>query len=150
MPTLLTLIPFALLTAVLHARMEIEIEGPDGWAAKLPTKRYDTKFARLIFGVPITRYHLVMMATILTLAHLPVLFVRPWTLANELTVLGFTVLHFLLEDFLWFACNPAFGIRKFKRENIWWHSRWFLGIPLAYWLGFPTTLMLLWLGIASA
>ncbi len=147
MPSLFALLLFALLTASLHAWMEIEIEGPNGWAAKLPTKRYDTTLARLIFGVPITRYHLVMMATILAFAHLPALFVAPWTFAHELVVFGYVILHFTLEDFLWFVFNPAYGIRKFSKQNIWWHSRWFLGLPLAYWTGLPVGLALLLLGM---
>ncbi len=139
---------FALVTASLHAWMEIEIEGPDGWAAKLPTKHYDTKLTRLIFGVPITRYHLSMMATVFAFVQLPVLFVSPWSLQYELLVIGFAVLHFCVEDFLWFVFNPAFGIKKFTRENIWWHRRWFLGLPLAYWMCVPVALLLLWTGSA--
>ena len=149
MPPLLALLGFTLLTAGLHARMEIEIEGPNGWAANLPTKRYDTKLSRLIFGVPITRYHLVMMATVFAFAHLPALVVHPWTVQHELFVLGYAILHFCLEDFLWFAFNPAFGVKKFTHENIWWHSRWFLGLPLAYWTGIPAATLLLALAYQS-
>lgn len=149
MPPVIALIGFTLLTASLHAWMEIEIEGPSGWAEKLPTKRFDTRLSRLIFGVPITRYHLVMMSVVIAFAHLPALFVQPWTVQHELLVFGYVIFHFCVEDFLWFVLNPAFGFRKFSREHIWWHSRWFLGLPLAYWTGIPCAIVLLFLAYTT-
>jgi len=28
-----------------------------------------------------------------------------------------------VEDFLWFVLNPAYGMRRFRREHIWCTSR---------------------------
>jgi hypothetical protein len=30
--------------------------------------------------------------------------------------------------------NPHYGWKKFTRENVWWHKRWFLGLPVDYWV----------------
>ena len=43
-------------------------------------------------------------------------------------------LFWVVEDFLWFVLNPHFGWSKFNKNSIWWHKRWFLGLPLDYWL----------------
>jgi hypothetical protein len=44
------------------------------------------------------------------------------------------MLFWVIEDFLWFALNPHYGLRKFRREHIWWHKRWLLGVPVDYWI----------------
>jgi len=38
-------------------------------------------------------------------------------------------------DFLWFLWNPSFGLTRFRADNIWWYSRWVLGIPIDYYVG---------------
>lgn len=142
------IILFALVTASLHAWMEVEIEGPHGWAEKLPTKIYTGKFVRWVFGSHVTGYHLAMLLTVVSIAHLPAFFVRPWSWNAEFVVLGYSILHFALEDFLWFVLNPAFGIKKFSAQHVWWHRRWLLRVPLAYWLSFPLSIVLLTRGSA--
>jgi hypothetical protein len=53
----------------------------------------------------------------------------------ELRVIGFIIFFFLVEDFLWFVLNPAFGIRRFRREHIWWHApTWWWIMPRDYWV----------------
>lgn len=149
MESLLALIALVCVTAGLHAWMEIEIEGPHGWASKLPTAPFDNAITRILFGSPITRYHVAMGLTILAFAHIPVLFVQPWSVANELIIIGYTILHLTLEDFLWFVFNPAFGLRKFKREHIWWHKRWIFKLPLGYWIAMPLSLFLILVGMGK-
>ncbi len=146
MPSLLTFLILLVCTATAHALMEIHIEGKDGWAAKLPTKKFDGWLIQKILGAPLTGYHLTMTATVLALAHLPILFVQPWSWTYEALVIGFCILHFTLEDFLWFVFNPHFGLRKFRPQYIWWHSRWFLGLPLGYWLAVPIGILFVTLG----
>gem|GEM_PF-7038166 len=31
---------------------------------------------------------------------------------------------------LWFVLNPHYGCKKFTKENVRWHKRWTLGVPM--------------------
>ena len=70
------------------------------------------------------------------LVHLPVAMqLVPWTWGLELRLIAFIILFFIVEDFLWFVLNPAFGIRRFRREHIWWHApTWWWIMPRDYWV----------------
>lgn len=107
------------LYAVLWALMEVEIEGADGgWAKNLPTKKF--------FGTKFTWYHIIMNTiVILTIAY--ALYARSW-----IEIVFYTVAWFMIEDFIWFMSNKAFGWSKYNKEDIWWHSDqpWVCGIPL--------------------
>jgi len=35
-------------------------------------------------------------------------------------------------DFLWFACNRHYGVRRFRKGQIWWFPTWTLGVPRPY------------------
>lgn len=126
--------------AVLFALLEIEIEGPGGWARNLPTWRIRNRWTRLFFGArAITGYHLYINLFLALLLHAPYVFgfVRP-TLATELRIIAFGLLFWVVEDFLWFALNPAYGIRAFNRQRIWWHSTsWWWIMPRDYWIFTP-------------
>lgn len=139
---------YTILVALALAAWEIQIEGKDGWAAKLPCWRKNEGTLVKIFGLPITGYHVFLVINLLLLVHLPIFFASGWTGRNELAVLGFFLLMITLEDFFWFVLNPAFGVKNFKKSNpnIWWHKRWFLGLPTWYWLIFPAGIILIWLG----
>ena len=51
-------------------------------------------------------------------------------------------------DFLWFAFNPAFGLRKFRKEHIWWHAgSWWIFMPKLYWLLLPAGVILYFLSL---
>ncbi len=124
-------------TAYAFARLEIEIEGPHGWAEKLPTWRIRNRWTNLLYGGrPLTGYHLWVQLFILLLVHLPfAIAVWQWSWAMELRVMSFLILFFIVEDFLWFLINPAFGIRRFRREHIWWHApTWWWIMPRDYWV----------------
>ena len=54
----------------------------------------------------------------------------------ELFVVGLFVIFLVLEDFLWFLLNPHYGLKKFK-SRVWWHPKWFLGVPSFYWTAVP-------------
>ena len=53
------------LIALVLAHLEIQIEGPHGWAEKLPTWRWDSRRIRRWFGKPVTGYHLCLIALFL-------------------------------------------------------------------------------------
>ena len=55
----------------------------------------------------------------------------------------FMILFWIVEDFLWFVFNPAYGIRRFRREDIWWHAQsWWWFMPRDYWLTLPMGVLL--------
>lgn len=70
------------------------------------------------------------------LVHLPfALFIWQWSAALEPRVISFPILFFITADFVWFAMNPAFGLRNFRREPIWWHApTWWWIMSRDYWV----------------
>jgi hypothetical protein len=53
-----------------------------------------------------------------------------------------------LEDFLWFICNRAYGIRRFNPQSIVWHrGSWWWIAPRDYWIGTPIGIMLYLLAV---
>jgi hypothetical protein len=126
--------------AAAFARLEIEIEGREGWAAALPTWRIENRWTRWLLGSrPITGYHVWVHVFVLLFLHLPYAasLVRPsW--ATEFRLLAFLVLFWILEDFLWFVLNPAYGLARFRQEHVWWYARsWWGFFPREYWLFLP-------------
>lgn len=132
-------------SSLLFALAEVQIEGSQGWAADLPTWRVRNRVSRLFLGSkPATGYHLYMFTTLLLLCHAPYLAgtARP-TLPAETRLLSFFVLFCVLEDFLWFVVNPAFGLSRFKPKEIWWHrDSWLWIAPRDYFLFVPIGLVL--------
>jgi hypothetical protein len=139
--------PLLCVLALALALVEIEIEGPYGWAQNLPTPyRVSGPLARLfglvLGGKPLTGYNLLMFAATLLAFHLPFAFGAPWTAARELALLAAWVSWSAIWDFLWFLLNPAYGWRRFRPGNVWWHSRWLLRLPLDYWVAVVVSLAL--------
>jgi hypothetical protein len=140
------IIVYIFISALVFAALEIQIEGKNGWAAKLPTFRIKNK----IMGVrPLTGYHLFFILFTLIIFHFPVFFLDKWSSKNEFLVLGSWILMETLEDFLWFAINPDFGLKKFNNKNpdLWWYKSWFLGLPSFYWYTFPIGLIFIALSL---
>lgn len=126
--------------AAAFALLEIEIEGDQGWASGLPTWRMENRWTRLLLGSrALTGYHLWVHVFVLILLHLPfLLWLTPLSWAAELRVLAFWVFFWILEDFLWFALNPRFGLSRFSREHVWWHAQsWWGFMPREYWIFTP-------------
>ena len=123
MPHMLFIITLAI-AATLFALLEIQIEGPDGWAASLPTWRVRNQWTRLFYSSKVlTGYHLYLQLFTLTLIHLPFgLGMVPLTWLMEARVLSFFILFWVLQVFLWFLLNPAFGLKRFQPEYAWWHA----------------------------
>lgn len=134
--------------ATLFALLEVEIEGSNGWASELPTWRLDTRWTRLLLGSrSLTGYHLYVHLFILALIHFPyALAVVPPSLKMEARIASFLILFWILEDFLWFVVNPAYGIRRFRKEEVWWHREaWWWVMPREYWIFVPlATALYLW------
>jgi hypothetical protein len=58
MPHALFIVTLAI-AATLFALVEIQIEGPNGWAARLPTWQVENRWTRLFWSAkPLTGYHL--------------------------------------------------------------------------------------------
>lgn len=124
------------IAAFIWAKMEIEIEGEHGWAAKLPTWRIEKHILLDIFygGRPLTGYHVWAFAFVFFMFHIPFFWADGWTFRHELRVIGAYDLFWVIEDFLWFVLNHHFGWSRFNKKEIWWHKRWFAGLPLDYWM----------------
>lgn len=126
--------------SIVFAKLEIQIEGGSGWAGNLPTWRIQNRWTKLLYSSrPLTGYHFWMQLLILVLMHVPFLIgVAPFRFASELRVLAFLLLFWVVEDFLWFVLNPAFGLRRFRKEHVWWHApTWWWFMPRDYWLYIP-------------
>jgi hypothetical protein len=132
-------VPWSLLAWVgllsfLFAKLEIQIEGAHGWAARLPTWRWTPPPAlRWLFGGrEATGYHLYAFSFMAAAFHWPLAMSGSFSLALEAQALGSLALFWILEDFLWFVFNPAYGLARFNRRNVPWHPHWFLGLPVDY------------------
>jgi hypothetical protein len=137
---------FMVFLSIILALWEIQIEGRDGWAAKLPCWRIENaRLKRLTGGRPITGYHLYMTLFLIALVHLP-LFFTAWTWRLECLLMGFYIGMVLIEDFFWFALNPHYGLKNFRRGKIWWHPGWWGPVPNLYWFLLPLAGVLIYLG----
>lgn len=112
------------------ALLEIQIEGPAGWASALPTWRWAPRFLKR----PVTGYHVYLLTFILLLLHLPQLYMG-FSWAREAELLSLFFLLAVGWDFLWFAHNPHFGLARFRPEHVWWFGPWWLRVPCDYWIG---------------
>jgi len=125
--------------ALLFALAEIEIEGEHGWAERLPTWfRVSTPGARLygriLPGKPLTGYHLVMFMLPLWSFHIGFFGGVPWSWPAEATTLAAYLVWVATWDLLWFLLNPRYGWARFRKGEIWWHARTWIGrFPIDYW-----------------
>lgn len=128
------LVIWTALMALLFALLEIQIEGPDGWAAKLPTWRLapNSPWRKLFGGRPITGYHVYAFAFMAAAFHLPLFLGAELSLRTEARILASLALFWGLEDFLWFVLNPAYGLMRFKPCHVPWHPYWLWGVPVDY------------------
>jgi len=125
--------------ALLFAAVEIEIEGPHGWAERLPTWfRITTPTARLyglfMRGKPLTGYHAVMFVLPLWSFHIGFVSGVPWSWPAEAATLSAYMAWVITWDLLWFILNPRYGWRRFRKGEVWWHDRTWIGrFPIDYW-----------------
>jgi len=116
------------------AQLEIQIEGPHGWAEKLPTWRLDSPAVLKWAGKPITGYHFYLLTFIILFMHFPMI-TQGWSMQKEGETMSLFFLLAVFWDFLWFVCNPHFGLARFNAGKVWWFKQWFLGVPLTYFQG---------------
>ena len=143
---IVSLLFFVLITSTIVALLEIQIEGKNGWANKLPTWRIENRIVSFILGPyhPLTGYHFFLSLLVILFFHFPFFVGLPWSASFELKIFSMFFFFWIIEDFLWFVFNPNFGIGKFKKGEIPWHSRWFLRIPYSYYKFFVLSVILYW------
>jgi hypothetical protein len=131
----LLLLVFVFILAFFFAKVEIQIEGGAGWAVSLPTWRIEEHWLLTIFwgGRAMTGYHAWMFTFIALIFHLPLVMMGTWSWVMEVRVLACIMLFWVVEDFLWFVMNPAFGVDRFNPQNVSWHPNWIFGAPVEYW-----------------
>ncbi len=134
--------------ALLFAAVEIEIEGPHGWAERLPTWfRITPPYARLygVFmrGKPLTGYHAVMFVLPLWSFHFGFVSGVRWSWAAEAATLAAYMIWTVTWDLLWFILNPRFGWSRFRKGAVWWHGRTWIGrFPVDYYSAIVASLAL--------
>jgi hypothetical protein len=124
--------------ALCMALVEIEIEGPRGWALGLPTW-FRTRgpaaraYALISPGRPLTGYHLFMVPLPILGLHYPYVSGVDWTLAGEAGTIAVFLAWVIVWDYLWFVLNPHFGVEGFRRGTVWWYpGPWVGRLPLDY------------------
>jgi hypothetical protein len=127
--------------AFVLAQLEIQIEGAHGWAEKLPTWRWQTPAVLRWAGKPITGYHVFLLLFLLLFIHLPMMY-SGFSLEREVELLSLFALLAVFWDFLWFVCNPHFGLPRFRPGQVWWFQSWMLGLPVPYFVGLLLSLLI--------
>jgi len=142
----LVLLAWVALLATLFAQLEIQIEGAQGWAAGLPTWRVEgAPILKMLFGRrAITGYHVFAFSFMFGVFHLPLALTGHFSWRLEARILGSLMLFWLVEDFLWFVMNPAFGLARFTPQQVPWHPHWLLGVPVDYIVFALLSAALLW------
>ena len=65
----------------------------------------------------------------------------PWSWAAEATTLSAYLVWVATWDLLWFLLNPRYGWARFRKGEIWWHARTWIGrFPIDYWGGLVVSL----------
>lgn len=133
---LLATLGFVVVLAFFFAKVEIHIEGDGGWAANLPTWRVEKHWLLDLFwgGRAMTGYHAWMMSFIALFFHLPIFLMWQWSWQLEARILASMMVFWIVEDFLWFIVNPAFGWKRFQKKHVPWHKHWICGAPTDYWI----------------
>ena len=136
---------WVVLMAFFFAHVEIQIEGPAGWAAALPTWRIENHWLLDIFwgGRALTGYHAWAFSFMALMFLSPLAFNGCWQPRDLLLALAGLMVFWVAEDFLWFLLNPAYGWAHFDPAHVSWHKRWWWGAPVDYWGGLGGAALLL-------
>lgn len=146
-PDLILQIFFLFLFCFILAALESQIEGEAGWASNLPTwrpkdKPYSRFYRKVMSGKDMTGYHLFIFSLVLIFMHYPYFVGQIWSWSAELGILSLFFLVTIFWDFLWFVINPRYDFSHFWAEQVWWHKKWFLHLPIDYWIGFLVSMLL--------
>lgn len=124
---------------VLLALLEIQIEGPDGWASGnpnvwMPGEGWWTPLWHMGMGdrKELTGYHLFMNGFLLLVMHQHFFLGVKWSAREEARALTRFVVIGTFWDLYWFLFNPAYGLGRFDHAHVWWHTQWVWGIPKHY------------------
>ena len=105
---------FILISSLLLALAEIQIEGKFGWAKNLPTWRKTISLGKLKFEV--TGYHLFFFSALFVMLHFRFVF-QAFTIKDELFNISAYMFMTIFEDFFWFLFNPDYGLKKYNKEK---------------------------------
>lgn len=143
---IILLLSWVALLGFFFAQAEIQIEGAAGWAANLPTWRIERHWLLDIFwgGRAMTGYHAWIFPFMALMFHLPLFFTGQWSWRLEARTIACLMLFWLIEDFLWFILNPAYGLAQFSPAYIPWHIHWLWFAPTDYWMSLFIGGLLLW------
>lgn len=143
---IILLLSWVALLGFFFAQAEIQIEGAAGWAANLPTWRIERHWLLDIFwgGRAMTGYHAWVFPFMALMFHLPLFFMGQWSWRLEARTIACLMLFWLIEDFLWFILNPAYGLAQFSPAYIPWHIHWLWFAPTDYWMSLLIGGLLLW------
>ncbi|MCL4415584.1 MAG: hypothetical protein M1324_01610 [Patescibacteria group bacterium] len=127
---LLGLLIFAFIASFFLAKLEIQIEGKNGWARDLPTwKKKNILISKIIGDYYLTGYHTWLVLTLLVFLNFPFFIGFPWSLSLEIKILAVFFFGACMEDVFWILLNPDYGIKKFNKKYITWHKQWVGFIP---------------------
>lgn len=119
--------------SLLFAKLEIHIEGDQGWANDLPT------WKKNIGGFVLTGYHLFLWTFLIVVFHLPFL-LTTWTPTKEYFTLSFLFSLLLLEDAFWFFLHPDFE----EKEDTWRHPKVGGVVPYFFFIAGAVALVSAW------
>jgi len=140
---------YLFILAIVLAILEIQIEGKYGWAKNLPTWRPTQDnwlvraYTKFMSDREPTGYHMSMFTFVLLIFHFPYVFGQVLNLTNWLMTMSLFFIFIVLWDFLWFVFNPHHPLKKFTKQHILWHKKWWAGAPLDYYLSILVSLIIL-------
>ena len=137
---------WVLLMAFFFANVEVQIEGAAGWAGALPTWRIEHHWLLDIFwgGRAMTGYHAWVFSFMLLVFGAPLVFMGRCSWRDAGLALAGVMTFWMVEDFLWFIVNPAWGWARFSPAHVPWHKHWLFGVPTDYWVGLGGAALILW------
>jgi hypothetical protein len=138
---------FLFVLAVLFGVFEIEAEGKYGWGEKFPTWYRTSGWARVyttFTNKPLTGYHTALFFVPVLIFFWPMVATSTMSWHGALDALSQYFLWVIIWDFSWFVLNPYYGVKKFRRSEVWWFSNepWFGALPSSYVNGIITSLVL--------
>jgi hypothetical protein len=125
-----------IISAVLMALLEVQIEGSKPWAEALPTWRVNVPVSFIndlgLGGKPLTGYHTYLWLLVFSLLHFT--FVgRSWSIKKELRIVAFFLFFTTLEGVLWFVFNTNVGIKGFLPHGVNLTQEPWRVLPTIYW-----------------
>ena len=142
---------FVFMFGLVFALFCVNAEGEAGWAGNLPAWRPDSGLwwvkalsIILLGGREVNGFDLF----VITFFIMSFLFIPFWgwvhgkalKLRDWGELICFFAIFAVLEDFLWFMLNPAYGLEKFSADFIPWHPNWLGLLPSDYYLGIAVSI----------